>query len=240
MSFVRIPFLFLPQAGNDQSVIDLILSAGLLIQLLMLCLVGMSVFTWAIVFFKRRILKDAEEDADAFEGLLRQDIKVAGIYRSAKTTYKDVAPARIFADGYEEALREKQGGAADGRSERVARALRSGIAIEMARLERRLPFLAITGSTAPFIGLFGTVWGIMRSFRDIGALHSADLAVVAPGIAEALIATAMGLFAAIPAVMAYNVFVGRLRDFRRRLEADADASLSLIERDWPTGGRDEE
>ncbi len=221
------------EAPKQESLLSLILSAGFFVQLILLGLLAMSVLTWAIIFFKRKVLREAEEHSEAFARSFEDQTALSDLYEAAERERDSSAAASVLCAGYEEARRESQAkGNPDGRSRRVERALKSAVDEEIARLERRLPFLATTGSTAPFIGLFGTVWGIMRSFRDIGQLHSADLSVVAPGIAEALIATAVGLFAAIPAVMAYNAFLHRIRSFRRALESFADAALSRIEREW--------
>ena len=226
--------------ANSTSAWDLVTASGLFVQLILLGLVGMSVFTWAIVFFKRQILAKADEEATDFEAYFEASDSLGDAYRAARSSHREVALARILVAGYHEATKERPHAAeAAAQSIRVDRVLRSAVAEEGRRLERKLPFLAITGSTAPFIGLFGTVWGIMRSFQDIGALKSVDLSVVAPGISEALIATAAGLFAAIPAVMAYNLFLNRIRGMKLHMDAYADRVLNRIEREWPEGSADE-
>ncbi|MEW6776107.1 MAG: protein TolQ [Bdellovibrionota bacterium] len=236
-AFSLVPVLLaeLAEAPKQESLLSLVLSAGIFVQLILFGLLAMSVLTWAIIFFKRKILREAEEHSESFARSFEDRTALSDLYEAAQREQGLSAAAAVLCAGYEEAKRENgTKGNLEGRSRRVERALKSAVDEEIARLERRLPFLATTGSTAPFIGLFGTVWGIMRSFRDIGQLHSADLSVVAPGIAEALIATAVGLFAAIPAVMAYNTFLNRIRSFRRALESFADAALSRIEREWPS------
>ena len=223
-------------AADTPSTWDLVSASGPFVKLILLGLVGMSVFTWTIVGFKRKILISAEEENRDFEAHFDSAPTLEEAHRAARSSHRDVAAARILVAGYQEATKERpHASEAAAQSRRVDRVLRSAVALEGRRLERRLPFLAITGSTAPFIGLFGTVWGIMRSFQDIGALRSVDLSVVAPGISEALIATAAGLFAAIPAVMAYNTFLNRIRGIKMDLEAYADRVLNRIEREWPQG-----
>lgn len=227
-------------AAETPSTWDLVSSSGLFVQLILLGLVGMSAFTWAIVFFKRKVLQQVEDHAQDFAAHFDAVQSLEEATRSARSTYRDASTARILVAGYDEALRERPHAAeATAQSRRVDRVLRSAVAAEGRRLERRLPFLAITGSAAPFIGLFGTVWGIMRSFQDIGAMHSVDLSVVAPGISEALIATAAGLFAAIPAVIAYNTFLNRVKGMKLELDAYADRVLNRIEREWPDGAAED-
>ncbi len=237
------PFLAIltTQFEPSSSVWSLFLSASPLALVVLLGLLAMSVVTWAIVFLKRKVMRDAEKASSEFARAFEESKKLSAAEDMARSTYKDAPPARVLLAGCDEARREKtlRAGprtgpeASEAAGRRVERALRAAVDGEAAVLERRLTFLATTASTAPFIGLFGTVWGILTAFHDIGAMRSADLAVVAPGIAEALVATAVGLFAAIPAVMAYNAFAQRIRTFRRALDSFADAALSRIEREWP-------
>lgn len=225
------------QAAPDQSLLSLVFGAGIFVQFILLLLIAMSVLTWAIIFFKRKIFNEAEARSSEFVDLFDRAPDLSEGLELVRGGHREAAPARVLMAGLREARREEKAGSGtlDERSRRIDRVLRDAVGDEIARLERRLAFLATTGSTAPFIGLLGTVWGIMRSFRDIGVMKSADLSVVAPGIAEALIATAVGLFAAIPAVMGYNHFIGRIKDFRRRLNGFADYALNRIEREWPSG-----
>ena len=201
-------------AGLDGGALSLVWQASWLVQLVLLCLVLLSIFSWAIILFKSRELKRAQQDSEAFlevyhEGSLEQ------AYDAARDL--DRSPlAAIFLSAHVELKRLAR---ASGKAltptranvEVLARNLNWTGSRESLRLERGFGFLATTGSAAPFIGLFGTVIGIINAFEKIGQAGSASLAVVAPGIAEALIATAVGLFAAIPATIFYNIFVGQLR-----------------------------
>ena len=199
-------------AGLDA--LSLVWQASWLVQLVLLCLVLLSIFSWAVILFKSRELRRAQQDSEAFlevyhEGSLEQ------AYDAARDL--DRSPlAAVFLSAHVELKRLAR---ASGRAltptranvEVLARNLGWTGSRESLRLERGFGFLATTGSAAPFIGLFGTVIGIINAFQQIGQAGSASLAVVAPGIAEALIATAVGLFAAIPATIFYNIFVGQLR-----------------------------
>ncbi len=181
--------------------VEIILHAGIVVKGVMLILLFFSVISWAIILFKWRYFTKARKETTRFLRLFHDGRDGPVLFQASRTML--VSPmARLFTSVYSEGRK--------GREE-IKRALRRYAALESARLERYLNFLATTGSTTPFIGLFGTVWGIMNSFRGIGAAGSASLAVVAPGIAEALIATAMGLVAAIPAVIGYNYFLSLAR-----------------------------
>jgi biopolymer transport protein TolQ len=194
--------------------LSLVLQASWIVQLVLVLLVLLSVFSWAIILFKSRELRRAEQDSEAF-----LEVYHAGSMDAAYEAAKDLerSPlAAVFLAAYGELMRmaQRTGKAitlTDSHVDALARQVTWTGAREALRLERGLAFLATTGSAAPFIGLFGTVIGIINAFQGIGRAGSASLAVVAPGIAEALIATAVGLFAAIPATVFYNVFVGRVR-----------------------------
>ena len=216
---------------------DLILGAGLVVKLVLLVLVYFSVVSWTIIFLKFRIIHRAIRDSGRFQDLFwskkRFDLiqQGAGEFSASPLTV-------LFRDGYQELVRgqkksdgDEQEATADlGRADNVARALRRASTQETQRLEKYLTFLATTGSTAPFIGLFGTVWGIMGSFRSIGETGSASLAVVAPGISEALIATAIGLVAAIPAVVAYNYFVSKVNYLTGEMDNFSQEFLNIVQR----------
>ena len=197
-------------------VISLIGQASWVVKLVLVLLVGFSVFSWAVILYKWRELRRAEQDSDEFLEVYHEG-SLDAAYEKAREL--DASPlAAVFLAGYAEINRmARYSGKAVGDSleaghrHALARHIQWTATSESLRLERRLPFLATTGSATPFIGLFGTVVGIVNAFHDIGRAGSASLAVVAPGIAEALIATAVGLFAAIPATIAYNHFVGELR-----------------------------
>jgi len=201
--------------GGD-TVLTLIFKAGLVVKLVLLILLFFSIYSWAIIFFKLKLLSKVEKESEEFHRIFLKSKSWGELYQSTKK--HSLSPlANLFRAAYsmEDA----------GRNE-IRSALKRVEATEATRLEKHLTFLATTGSTAPFIGLFGTVWGIMNSFMGIGRIGAASLAVVAPGIAEALIATAAGLVAAIPAVVAYNYFLSRTR---RNISMMADFSGELLE-----------
>lgn len=215
---------------------DLILNAGPVVKLVLLVLVYFSVVSWAIIFYKllviHRATKDSERFLDFFWARKRFDAISQGV-----NNYPHSPLAVLFREGYQELINSRQRAeegddySADlGGTDHVARALRRAMTLETHRLEKFLTFLATTGSTAPFIGLFGTVWGIMDSFRGIGQTGSASLAVVAPGISEALVATAIGLVAAIPAVMGYNHFVNKVNVLTGEMDNFSQEFLNIVER----------
>jgi biopolymer transport protein TolQ len=224
-------------------------NAGLVVQFVLLILVFFSVVTWAIILLKFRYLKKAFEQSTVFVDHFWKDRDLSAAYaRARQLTYSPVA--RTFRIGYAELKKLSQSGLLEsGRPEgkegnngngayqpalctdNIKRALRRSMNTETNRLSKLVPFLATTGSSAPFIGLFGTVWGIMNAFHDIGQRGSASLAVVAPGISEALIATAVGLAAAIPAVIAYNYFLNRIRVLESELQGFCADFLNIVERD---------
>ncbi len=202
--------------------LDLILGAGLIVKAVLILLMIASVASWAVIIFKTRELNAAESDTEDFLAAYLDGPLDAVFNVARKQTHSPLA--RLFQAGFKDLARlERLEGSSKGipaeQIEGIVKRLAWIQTEEAHRLERGLSFLATTGSSAPFVGLFGTVVGIMNSFRDIGASGSASLAVVAPGIAEALIATAVGLFAAIPAVIAYNDSNGRLIHLLERLEA---------------------
>ncbi len=199
--------------GGELDTIRLIAQAGLVVKLVLLLLAVFSVVSWALIVSKWRELRRAEQDSEAFLEVYREGSFDAA-YRAARECESSPLAA-VFLKGYAEFNRVAKYGAGrgvdDGQVDALARQIHWTASREGVRLERGLPFLATTGSATPFIGLFGTVVGIITAFESIGRAGSANLAVVAPGIAEALIATAVGLLAAIPATIFYNQFVGKLR-----------------------------
>ncbi|MGW8272345.1 MAG: protein TolQ [Thermodesulfovibrionales bacterium] len=202
------------------SAIGLVLQAGMLVKVVMLILLFFSVVSWAIILYKWRYFAKAQKENAVFvrNFLSIQDAKA--LYQSAKGI--TISPvANLFRAVQDEGYTSR---------EDIKRALKRFSALESAKLERYLNFLATTGSTTPFIGLFGTVWGIMNSFRGIGSAGSASLAVVAPGIAEALIATAAGLAAAIPAVIGYNYYLSASRRLIIEMEDYAEEFLDYLAR----------
>ena len=219
-------------AGGDLSLWGLFVEADIVVKLVMLGLLVASVMVWAVVFEKWSSLRRVNRDADGFEDRFWSGGSLDELYEHEGT--KPTHPmAAVFGSAMGEWRRSVRVAGADmsrsGARDRVDRAIGVTVQREMDRLERWTIFLASVGATAPFIGLFGTVWGIMHSFSAIAALHNTNLAVVAPGIAEALFATAIGLVAAIPAVLAYNKISNDLGRFASRLEgfgAEFSAILS--------------
>jgi biopolymer transport protein TolQ len=209
-------------AGGDLSLWGLFVQADIVVKIVMLGLLAASVWVWAIVFEKFASLRRANREADGFEDRFWSGGSLDELY-DAEGAKPGNPMAAVFGAAMGEWRRTVRVAGADvsrsGVRDRVDRAIAVTIQREMERLERWMVFLASVGSTAPFIGLFGTVWGIMHSFSAIAAMHNTNLAVVAPGIAEALFATAIGLVAAIPAVLAYNKVSTDLARYAARLEA---------------------
>ena len=186
---------------NGDTVLTLIFKAGLIVKFVLILLLFFSVFSWAIIFYKFRLLSKVEEESREFYQVFLKSKQWDTLYQSTKKLVISPLPT-LFRAAYS---------IEDEGFDEIRSTLNRIESMETDRLERYLTFLATTGSITPFIGLFGTVWGIMNSFMGIGRVGAASLAVVAPGIAEALIATAAGLAAAIPAVIAYNYFLSRTR-----------------------------
>jgi biopolymer transport protein TolQ len=224
--------------------IELIGNASLMVQLVLLVLLLFSAASWAIIFIKFRYLRKAFKESAYFAEYFWKSRDLSSAFTRAKQ-FKSSPVARIFRIGYLELKKISQPGVpgmADqsssdtlkGRisgSDNVQRALRRAINSELTRMSQLVPFLATTGNTSPFIGLFGTVWGIMNSFHGIGVRGSANLAVVAPGISEALIATAAGLAVAIPSVIAFNYFTQKIRIIESELHSFSADFVNIIERD---------
>jgi biopolymer transport protein TolQ len=218
-----------------------IMSASPVVQLTLLCLVGMSIFSWAIIWQKKKQFQAVEEANEPFEENFWKASSLEDVQENLKD-YPDSNLAAVFRLGYVELKKladASPAGEGDAPSltglDNLSRALRKAIDLEIARLESRLIFLATVGSTGPFIGLFGTVWGIMGSFQRIGQTGMASLAVVAPGIAEALIATGIGLAAAIPATIAYNHYVTMIKKQELVLNNFASDFLNLAKRNFFRG-----
>jgi biopolymer transport protein TolQ len=193
--------------STDMSLLHLITGASFVVQLVMLLLLVVSMVSWTMIFRRRTALQDARQAADDFEDRFWSGGDLAALFREVTSqTEQAVGMAGIFQSGFNEFARLRKQPGADPRAvvEGAQRVMRVVLSRETDELETHLSFLATVGSTSPYVGLFGTVWGIMNSFRGLGNAQQATLSMVAPGIAEALIATAMGLFAAIPAVIAYN------------------------------------
>ena len=217
----------------NASILDLILSASLIVQLVLAVLLAASVTSWAIIVRKRRVLKLAAAGSDAFETAFWSGGDLTAIYRDITSGGQPPSDmAGLFEAGFREfrRLTEQAGMGADQILEGVRRAMHVAQMREMDRLEESLSTLATIGSTSPYVGLFGTVWGIMNSFRGLGNVQSATLAVVAPGISEALIATAIGLFAAIPAVIAYNRYADKVTRLEVRYDSFIEEFFSVLQR----------
>ena len=217
----------------ELSILQLMLDASPVVQAVMALLVLASIVSWAFIFSKYREINRAEDTTDEFEERFWSGIDLADLYRQlAREDYETEGLENIFMAGFKEfaRLRQEPNIGPDAVMEGAQRVMRVSLNRELELLDERLPFLATVGSTSPYIGLFGTVWGIMNAFRSLGAAKQATLAMVAPGISEALVATAMGLFAAIPAVMAYNRYATEIGRLASRYEAFADEFLSLLHR----------
>ena len=214
---------------------DLILGAGPVVKLVLAILVYFSVVSWAIIFYKFLVIQRAAKASTQFVAFFWATKRLDLIAQDVNN-YDHSPLAALFREGYQELLRSQksadgdEGGGEFRVADNVGRALRRATTLETQRLERYLTFLATTGSAAPFIGLFGTVWGIMDSFRSIGATGSASLAVVAPGISEALVATAIGLVAAIPAVIGYNHFVNKVNIITGEMDNFSQEFINIVQR----------
>ncbi|MFV8835449.1 protein TolQ [Aquisalimonas sp.] len=217
---------------GEMSILQLVLDASLLVQAVMLILVLASVASWALMFRKRAVVNDAVETAEEFEDHFWSGGNLAEIYaRVGSSEEANGGMERMFRAGFREFSRmRKQGASPEAQVEASQRAMRISLSREEDELESHLPFLATVGSTSPYIGLFGTVWGIMNSFRALGTQQQATLATVAPGIAEALIATALGLFAAIPAVIGYNRYASSVERLCGRYETFMEEFISILQR----------
>lgn len=213
----------------SKSLFDLVANASLLVQMVMATLAAASVLSWTVIFQKARELKQVEAEADDFEDRFWSGIDLADLYKQLAKTEAEGLEA-VFVAGYREFVRMvKRKAPLDVLTESTERSMRVAIDRSLEVLDDRLPLLATVGSTSPYIGLFGTVWGIMNSFRALENVQQATLSLVAPGIAEALIATAIGLFAAIPAVIAYNRYTIRIDRLMRRYGRFAEEFLVLLQ-----------
>ena len=216
---------------GDHSALDLILQASLIVQFVMALLVGASVVSWAIIFRKRTLLNTERLAADRFEEQFWSGGDLAGLYKSLEGG-APTGMSGVFVAGFREfsRLRKQVGMSGAQLLEGSRRAMRVAQLRETDRLEQNLSTLATIGSTSPYVGLFGTVWGIMSAFQGLGNVQQATLAMVAPGIAEALIATAMGLFAAIPAVVAYNRYADQVGRLELRYDAFMEEFSTILQR----------
>jgi biopolymer transport protein TolQ len=218
---------------SPMNVLRYILEASFIVQLVLLILVFFSVFSWAIIFYKRRTIKTAFSQSDRFLRAFRKSKNLAEVNDAARK-YQGSPLVSLFQTGFKELSHISRSNPHNSlnpaKLESLSRVLTKASNAEISRLEKMMSFLATTGSVTPFIGLFGTVWGIMDTFIKIEIFRSASLTAVAPGIAEALIATAAGLFAAIPAVIAYNYFLHRIKDLITSMEDFSLEFLNIAER----------
>ena len=218
----------------DMNILDLFLQASLFVKLIMLVLMGFSIASWAIIIQRTRILNAATRDAEAFEDKFWSGIELSRLYQESQARRETLGGSeQIFHSGFKEfaRLHRANSHAPEAVIDGASRAMRISMNRELEALETHIPFLGTVGSISPYIGLFGTVWGIMHAFISLGAVKQATLQMVAPGIAEALIATAIGLFAAIPAVIAYNAFSQRLNRLESRLGRFADGLHATFSRE---------
>ncbi len=222
---------------GEHTVVELLLHASVAVQFVMALLMGASVVSWAIIFRKRRLLAEARDATDRFEEQFWSGGDLAALYK----TLESGAPkgmAGIFVSGFREfsRLKSQLGLAGAQLLDGSRRAMKVAQLKETDRLEQNLSTLATIGSTSPYVGLFGTVWGILSAFQGLGDVQQATLAVVAPSIAEALIATAMGLFAAIPAVVAYNRYADQVGRLELRHDTFMEELSTILQRHAGAGG----
>jgi biopolymer transport protein TolQ len=219
--------------NTDLSILTLVLQASWIVKFVLLALLAASIASWAVILDKRRLLRQAVGAADSFEASFWSGGDLSAMYREiARGKQAPLGMAGIFEAGFREFGRLKQQTelTADQVLEGARRSMHVSQMREVDRLENNLAFLATVGSTSPYVGLFGTVWGIMNSFMALGNVQSATLSLVAPGIAEALIATAMGLFAAIPAVIAYNRYADRVGRLEVRYDGFMEELSAILQR----------
>ncbi len=228
---------------NEMSYTALILNASFVVQLVMLVLLLASIASWYVIIEKRRVIRSAQSSANGFENSFWSGGDLSSLYRDVAASEEQAeGMAGIFEAGFREfgRLKQEPGLSADRIVEGSRRAMNVSQMREVEKLEQNLAFLATVGSTSPYVGLFGTVWGIMNSFRALGNVQSATLAMVAPGIAEALIATAMGLFAAIPAVIAFNRYADQVTRLQVRYDTFMEELSAIFQRNAvrrePKGG----
>ena len=219
--------------NTDLSLLSLVLNASLVVQLVLLLLLLASVLSWTAIFDRAVVLKKAQKAADAFEQQFWSGGDLSALYRDlGQDDKQNQGLAAIFRAGFKEYVRLRKGDNSNTAMvlQGSERSMRVALSREVDRLETHLPFLATVGSTSPYVGLFGTVWGIMHAFHALGNVQQATLALVAPGISEALVATAIGLFAAIPAVIAYNRYVHQAERMNNRYEEFLEEFSTLLQR----------
>lgn len=217
---------------GELSILDLFLQASLLVKVVMLILLSLSVMSWAMIFKRSKVLSVARTDSERFENKFWSGMDLSQLFNEVKVRKDRISGTeKIFYSGFNEFARlSRVSSSSDAVMDGTSRAMRVTVSREVDHLETNLPFLATVGSITPYIGLFGTVWGIMHSFIALGSVKQATLSMVAPGIAEALVATAMGLFAAIPAVIAYNRLSVKVGKLEHNYAAFMDEFSSILHR----------
>lgn len=218
--------------NTDLSIIHLVANASPLVQAVMVLLLVASIVSWTMIFQKGREVALARKAAQNFESRFWSGGDLSALFRDVAGKPNPSGMEKIFEAGFKEFVRLRKQGGVEPMAvvEGAQRAMRVELSREVDSLETQLPFLATVGSTSPYVGLFGTVWGIMNSFRALGNVGQATLAMVAPGIAEALIATAMGLFAAIPAVIAYNRYSNSVERVIKRYDTFLEEFSTILQR----------
>ncbi len=211
-------------SNTDFSIINLFIRADIIVKTVILVLIASSIYSWAIIFEKIKMFKKINKSTDEFENKFWKSKSAETFYNNLPANYDDPM-ANLFRSSMETMLRAKR---SSNLNEKMSRMLEINIEQQMEKIDKSYTFLATVGSTAPFIGLFGTVWGIMNSFQSIAISRNTSLAIVAPGIAEALFATALGLLAAIPAVVAFNKFSSDSKKYFQKLESFSKRLLSII------------
>ena len=211
-------------SNTDFSLVSLFLRADIIVKSVMIILVVFSIYSWAIIFDKIRLFKKINKSAEEFEEKFWKSKSAETFYNNLPSTSNDPM-AELFKSSMQMVMKSRS---KSNLSERLAGVLEANIEKQMTNVDKNYTFLATVGSTAPFIGLFGTVWGIMNSFQSIAISRNTSLAIVAPGIAEALFATALGLLAAIPAVIAYNKFSNDSKKYSQKLENFSKRFISII------------
>ena len=211
-------------SNTDFSITTLFLRADIIVKSVIIILIVSSIYSWAIIFEKIKLFKKINKSTDEFENKFWKSKSAESFYNSLPPNINDPM-ANLFKDSMQVLLKSKRSSSLD---EKMSRMLEINVEQQMEKIDKSYTFLATVGSTAPFIGLFGTVWGIMNSFQSIAISRNTSLAIVAPGIAEALFATALGLLAAIPAVVAYNKFSSDSKKYSQKLENFSKRFLSII------------
>ena len=211
-------------SNTDFSITTLFLRADIIVKSVIIILIASSIYSWAIIFEKIKLFKKINKSTDEFENKFWKSKSAESFYNSLPSNVNDPM-ANLFKDSMQVLLKSKRSSNLD---EKMSRMLEINVEQQMEKIDKSYTFLATVGSTAPFIGLFGTVWGIMNSFQSIAISRNTSLAIVAPGIAEALFATALGLLAAIPAVVAFNKFTSDSKKYSQKLENFSKRFLSII------------